>query len=245
MSAIPKLLHDALADRYRIERELGRGGMARVYLADDLKHGRKVAIKAMHPELAAAIGHDRFLLEIEIAARLTHPHILPLYDSGVAGGQLYYVIPYIEGESLRARIDREKQLPIDDALRLTREIASALGYAHHQGVVHRDIKPENILLADGIALVADFGIARAVSANGAGKLTTSGTMVGTPVYMSPEQAAGSADVDGRSDLYSLGCVLYEMLAGEPPFTGPSAMVVQSRHAFEAVPPLKTRRPGIA
>jgi len=237
-------LKEGLAHRYRIERELGRGGMATVYLADDLKHGRKVAIKTLHAEMAAAIGTQRFLREIEIAARLTHPHILPLHDSGEAKGQLYYVMPYIDGESLRVRMDREKQLSIEDALRLTREIASALEYAHQHAVVHRDIKPENVLLAEGIALVADFGIARAVSAS-VDQQTATGIIVGTPLYMSPEQASGSGEVDARSDLYSLGCVLYEMLAGEPPFTGSSAMVVLARHALEEMPSLKTRRPDIA
>ena len=241
----PRQLKEGLADRYRIERELGRGGMATVYLADDLKHGRKVAIKTLHAEMAAAIGHQRFLREIEIAARLTHPHILPLHDSGEANGQLYYVMPYIDGESLRVQMDREKQLSIEDALRLTREIASALAYAHQHGVVHRDIKPENVLLADGIALVADFGIARAMSASVEHQQTATGIIVGTPLYMSPEQASSSAEVDARSDLYSLGCVLYEMLAGEPPFTGSNAMAVLARHALEEIPPLNTRRPDIA
>ena len=235
-------LKDGLADRYRIGGELGRGGMATVYLADDLKHGRKVAIKTIHAEMAATIGHQRFLREIEIAARLTHPHILPLHDSGEVNGQLYYVMPYIEGESLRVRLDHEKPFSIEASLRLTREIASALEYAHQHGVVHRDIKPGNVLLADGIALVADFGIARAVSASVA-QQTPTGILVGTPQYMSPEQASGSCEVDARSDIYSLGCVLYQMLAGEPPFTG-SAMAVLARHALEEMPPLKTRRSGI-
>jgi predicted ATPase len=241
----PHQLKEGLATRYRIERELGRGGMATVYLADDLKHGRKVAIKTLNSEMAAALGHQRFLREIEIAARLTHPHILPLHDSGEANGQLYYVMPYIDGESLRVRLDREKQLSSEEALRLTREIASALEYAHHHGVVHRDIKPENVLLAEGIALVADFGIARAVSASVEHRQPTTGVILGTPLYMSPEQASASAEVDARSDIYSLGCVLYEMLAGEPPFTGSSAMVVLARHALEDMPSLKTRRPGLA
>ena len=241
----PELLKEALADRYRIEREIGRGGMAIVYLADDAKHGRKVAIKTLYPDLAATIAHQRFLKEIEIAARLTHPHILPLHDSGEANGQLYYVMPYIEGESLRVRLNREKLLSIETALRLTREIASALDYAHQHGVVHRDIKPANVLLAEGIALVADFGIARAVSASVDREKTATGIIVGTPHYMSPEQASGSADVDARADLYSLGCVLYEMLAGEPPFTGSNAMVVLARHVRDEIPPLKTRRPDIS
>jgi serine/threonine-protein kinase len=219
-SAIPGPLVSALADRYRIERELGRGGMATVYLADDLKHRRKVAIKVLREDLAAAIGRERFLREIEIAARLTHPHILPLHDSGAAGEHLYYITPYIAGGSLRARLEREKQLPLEDALRIAREIASALGHAHREGLVHRDIKPENVLLSEGIVLVADFGIARVVSVTGADRLTTANTAIGTPRYMAPEQVMGSGDVDGRADLYALGCVLYEMLAGQPPFTGP-------------------------
>jgi non-specific serine/threonine protein kinase len=243
LSEIPRALRDATADRYRIERELGRGGMATVYLAHDLKYGRPVAIKVMHPELAAAIGHDRFLREIEIAARLTHPHILPLHDSGAADTQLYYVMPYIEGESLRARLLREKQLPVEDALRLTREIASALGLAHHHGLVHRDVKPENVLLSDGIALVADFGIARAMSTTGGRGLTTAGRAIGTPAYMAPEQAMGNTDVDGRADLYALGCVLYEMLAGQPPFTGRADSLVYQH--LNAEPRLVTElRPSV-
>jgi non-specific serine/threonine protein kinase len=217
---IPEALATALSERYRFTRVLGRGGMATVFLAEDLKHGRPVAIKVLDHEIASAVGPDRFLREIEIAARLTHPHILPLHDSGIAGDRFYYVTPYIAGESLRERIARERQLPLEDAVRLTREIASALGHAHHQGFVHRDIKPENVLLSDGIALVADFGIARATSGDGTSGRTSAGTAIGTPAYMAPEQLAGSPDIDGRADLYSLGCVLFEMLAGAPPFSGP-------------------------
>jgi non-specific serine/threonine protein kinase len=237
-------LREGLADRYRIERELGRGGMATVYLADDLKHDRKVAIKTLHAQLAATIAHHRFLKEIKIAARLTHPHIVPLHDSGDVNGQLYYVMPHIDGESLRGRLDRENQLSIEAAVRLTTEIASGLDYAHQHGVLHRDIKPANVLLAEGIALVADFGIARALSAS-ADQSTATGIVVGTPLYMSPEQASGRRDVDARSDIYSLGCVLYEMLVGKPPFTGPSAMEVLAQHALEDVPSLKARRSDIA
>ena len=240
-----------MADRYRIERELGRGGMATVYLADDLKHRRKVAVKVMHPEMAARIGHDRFLREIEIAARLSHPHILPLFDSGAADGQVYYVMPYVAGESLRARLDRERQLSFDEALRLTREIAGALGHAHAQGLVHRDIKPENVLLSDGIALVADFGIARATSPDvlsdtisSTAAVTSVGTTLGTPLYMPPEQASSDLPVDGRADQYALGCVLYEMLAGQPPFAAASVSALLARHANDPVPPLRSARPGI-
>src|SRR5262245_36692762 len=193
--------------------------MATVFLAEDLRHHRRVAIKVLKPELTALLGPERFLREIEIAARLQHPHILGLLDSGEAQGLLYYVMPYVEGESLRERLNRELQLPLDDALRLAREAAEALDYAHREGVVHRDIKPENVLLDAGHAMVADFGIARAVWAAGETKLTTTGTVIGTPTYMSPEQVMGGRELDGRSDVYSLGCVLYEMLAGVPPFTG--------------------------
>ena len=197
-------LASALADRYRIERELGAGGMATVYLAEDLRHNRRVALKVMRSELTGALGHDRFLREIETTAQLRHPNILPLLDSGDAGGTLYYVMPYVEGESLRASLGREKQLQMDDALRIAREVADALSYAHSRGVVHRDIKPENILLESGHAVVADFGIARAVDQAAGGNLTATGAAVGTPAYMSPEQASGSRDLDGRSDVYSLG-----------------------------------------
>ncbi|PYO96849.1 MAG: hypothetical protein DMD60_08835 [Gemmatimonadetes bacterium] len=230
-------LREALADRYAVEREVGRGGMATVFLAQDLKHHRPVAIKVLHAELTAALGPERFLREIEIAARLQHPHILPLYDSGAAAGFLYYVMPYVEGESLRDRLTREKQLPQEDALRIATEVAGALAYAHSHGVVHRDIKPENILLSGGTAVVADFGIARAVSAAGERQhLTETGTIIGTPAYMSPEQAAGASDIDGRSDQYALACVVYEMLVGEPPFTGPTAQAVLARHSLDMVSP---------
>ena len=237
-------LRAALADRYAIERELGSGGMATVYLAQDVKHHRPVAIKVLRSELAAALGPERFLREIEIAARLTHPHILPLYDSGEADGLLYYVMPYVEGETLRDRLEREKQLPLDDALQLAREVADALSYAHSHDVIHRDIKPENILLQSGHAVVADFGIARAITAAGGERLTETGIAVGTPSYMSPEQAAGSKDLDGRSDLYSLGCVLYEMLAGQPPFTGPTVESVVQQHLAAEPPSIVNIRPAV-
>ncbi len=237
-------LKAALADRYTIERELGSGGMATVYLAEDLKHERKVAVKVLRPELAAALGADRFLREIKITARLTHPHILPLLDSGDANGFLYYVMPYIEGESLRERLAREKQLPMDDAVQIAREVADALGSAHTHDVIHRDIKPENILLEEGHAVVADFGIARAVSAAGSEKLTETGLSIGTPAYMSPEQGSGGTGIDGRSDLYSLGCVLYEMLTGHPPFTGTTAQEILVRHATDPVPSIRAARTTI-
>jgi serine/threonine-protein kinase len=237
-------LRRALADRYAIERELGQGGMATVYLAQDLKHHRPVAIKLLRSELATALGPERFLREIEISAHLHHPHILPLYDSGEAEGLLYYVMPYVEGESLRDRLTREKQLPLEDALQIAREVADALGYAHSHGVIHRDIKPENILLESGHAVVADFGIARAVGSAATEKLTQTGIAVGTPVYMSPEQAAGSKELDGRSDLYSLGCVLYEMLAGQPPFTGPTVESIVHQHLVTEPPNVTNIRPAV-
>src|SRR5216683_4821995 len=211
--------------------------MATVFLAQDLKHHRSVAIKVLHAELTAELGAERFLREIEIAARLQHPHILPLYDSGAAAGFLYYVMPYVEGESLRDRLTREKQLPQEDALRIATEVAGALAYAHSRGVVHRDIKPENIMLSGGTAVVTDFGIARAVSAAGdEHHLTQTGTIIGTPAYMSPEQSAGAGEIDGRSDEYSLACVVYEMLVGEPPFTGPTAQAIIARHSLDMVSP---------
>ena len=238
-------LQAALADRYRIEREVGRGGMATVYLAEDLKHGRRVALKVLRPELSPALGADRFHREIATASRLQHPNILTLHDSGEAAGLLYYAMPYVEGESLRARLAREVQLPADEAVRIVGEVAEALAFAHGAGVLHRDIKPENILLTSGHALVADFGIARAIDAAGSERLTETGLALGTPHYMSPEQASGSRVLDARSDLYALGCVLYEMLAGEPPFNGPSAQAIMARHAVDPVPPLRTIRSTIS
>ncbi len=237
-------LSAALADRYRLERELGHGGMATVYLAQDLRHDRAVALKVLKPELAHALGPERFLREIQVTAQLDHPHILPLLDSGDAGGFLYYVMPYVQGETLRTRLMRAKQLPLDDALQIAAEVADALNYAHGQGIVHRDIKPENLLLAGRHVRVADFGIARAVTAAGGDSLTATGVAIGTPAYMSPEQAGGSKDVDGRSDLYSLGCVLYEMLAGHPPFTGGTAHEILARHSMDAVPSLAAARPTV-
>src|SRR5947208_2679446 len=241
MAEILARLKAALADRYAIDRELGHGGTATVYLAQDLKHGRAVAIKVLRPELAAALGAERFLREIEIAARLTHPHILPLHDSGEVGGFLYYVMPFVEGESLRDRLNRERQLPVEEAVRIAREVATALSHAHGHNLVHRDIKPENILLSGGEAVVADFGIARAIVAAGADKLTDTGLAVGTPGYMSPEQAMAQQHIDGRADIYALGCVLYEMLAGHPPFLGTTAQEILARHTLDPVPPLRTIR----
>jgi Tol biopolymer transport system component/tRNA A-37 threonylcarbamoyl transferase component Bud32 len=228
-------LTTALADRYTIERELGRGGMAVVYLARDRKLGREVALKVLRPDLAASLGSERFLREIEIAAKLTHPNILALYDCGEADGQLFYTMPFVEGESLRDRLDREKQLPIDDALQITKEVADALGHAHSLGIVHRDIKPENILFTTGHAVVADFGIARAVSEAGVATLTETGLAVGTPAYMSPEQATGTKEIDARSDLYSLGCVLYEMLSGDTPYTASTPQAVIAKKLSEPTP----------
>ena len=244
MTDVLDRLKTALADRYRIEQEIGSGGMATVYLAEDLKHHRRVAVKVLRPELAAILGAERFIREIEIAAALTHPHILPLHDSGEADGFLYYVMPYVEGESLRDRLSREKQLPLDDALQVTREIADALSYAHSLGVVHRDIKPENVLFEAGHAVVADFGIARAINAAGSEQLTETGISVGTPAYMSPEQASGDRHVNGRSDVYSLGCVLYELLAGEPPFTGGTAQAIISRIVTEEPRRVTDTRPTV-
>ena len=227
-------LSSALAGRYVLERELGRGGAATVYLADDLKHHRKVALKVLRPELASLLGPDRFAREVAIAARLNHPHILALHDSGDAGGFLFYVMPFVQGETLRHRLRRESQLPVDDAVRIARQVASALAHAHSREVIHRDIKPENILLYEGEAMVADFGIALPVAGSSSERLTERGLVVGTPEYMSPEQATGEQDLDARSDVYSLACVLYEMLAGTPPFTGTSAAAIIARHVIEPV-----------
>jgi eukaryotic-like serine/threonine-protein kinase len=243
MDQVPAGLQSALEGRYVLERELGRGGMATVYLARDLRHDRPVALKVLDPALAATLGPERFVREVQLTARLQHPHILPVFDSGQAAGQLWYTMPYVEGESLRNRLNREKQLPLEDALQFTRNVLAALSYAHAHGIVHRDIKPENILLESGEAVVADFGVAQAIEAAGGEKLTATGLAVGTPVYMSPEQAAGGA-VDARSDLYSLGCVLYEMLAGAPPFTGPTAQAVLARKSMEAVPSLRAVREAV-
>ena len=228
MADAPAGLTAALADRYRLDRELGQGGMATVYLADDLRHDRKVAIKVLRPELAAVIGAERFLREIKTIANLQHPHILGLIDSGEVQGTAYFVMPFVEGESLRDRLTREKQLPIPDAVRIASEIATALDYAHRHGVIHRDIKPENILLHDGSALVADFGIALAASKAGGSRMTETGMSLGTPHYMSPEQAMGEREITPRSDVYALGCVTYEMLVGEPPFTGPTAQSIVAK-----------------
>jgi eukaryotic-like serine/threonine-protein kinase len=234
-------LQSGLADRYRLERELGRGGMATVFLAHDLRHKRPVALKVLHPELALTLGPERFQREIETAAGLQHPHILTVHDSGETAGQLWYTMPFVEGESLRDRLRRERQLPLEDALQITREVADALGYAHRHGVVHRDIKPENILLSDGHALVADFGVARAIQSAGGERLTETGSAVGTPAYMSPEQSMADRSLDGRSDLYSLGCVLYEMLTGEAPYTGPSAQAIIAKRLLDPVPSARRLR----
>jgi len=232
MATAAERLAGLLSDRYRIERELGRGGMATVFLAEDTRHHRRVAIKVLHPELSAVLGPDRFLKEIELTANLQHPHILPLFDSGSADGLLYYVMPFVEGETLRGRLTRERQLPIPDAVRIATEVADALDYAHRHQVVHRDIKPENILLHDGRALVADFGIALAVEQAGGMRMTQTGISLGTPQYMAPEQAMGDKHVDHRADVYSLGAVVYEMLAGDPPFTGPTAQSIVARVVTE-------------
>jgi serine/threonine-protein kinase len=241
MSEITGRLTTAIADRYRIERQLGQGGMAIVYLAHDIKHDRKVALKVLRPELAAVIGAERFLNEIKVTANLQHPNILPLYDSGEADSFLFYVMPFVEGDTLRDKLDREKQLSIDEAVDITRSVAAALDYAHRQDVIHRDIKPENILIHDGQALVADFGIALAVSQAGGNRLTETGLSIGTPHYMSPEQAMGDREVDARSDVYSLGAMLFEMLAGDPPYTGSTAQAVVAKVITEKAPRVTATR----
>jgi len=238
LTELKQELESALASRYRLVRELGRGGMATVYLSDDLRHDRRVAVKVLHPELSSSLGPDRFLREIRLAARLNHPHIVPLYDSGEAGGFLYYVMPLVEGESLRDRLLRDGHIPTDESLQIVRGIASALDYAHRQNIVHRDIKPENVMLQDGEALVTDFGIAKAVSVASGDTLTQTGMMIGTPAYVSPEQAAGEQVIDGRSDQYSLACVLFEMLSGRRPFAGANAQAILSKRFTEPVPSIR-------
>ena len=238
-------LQEALAGRYAIERELGAGGMATVYLAHDTRHNRKVAIKVMQPDLAALIGAERFLQEIETTANLQHPNILPLFDSGRVDGTVFYVMPYVQGESLRSRLLREKQLPVAEALRIATELAQGLDYAHRHGVIHRDIKPDNVLFHDGRALIADFGIALALSQeDGKVRITKTGVSLGTPAYMSPEQAAGEQTLDPRADVYALGVVLYEMLAGEPPFTGLTAQAIFARVMSEEARPLRLKRRSV-
>jgi tRNA A-37 threonylcarbamoyl transferase component Bud32/tetratricopeptide (TPR) repeat protein len=244
VSALGDRLQTALQGRYRLERELGSGGMAIVWLAEDVKHRRRVAIKVLRPELAASIGPARFVREIEIAAGLQHPHILPLLDSGEADGLAYYVMPYVEGESLRERVQREGALPPAEAVALVREVADALAYAHRRGVVHRDVKPDNVMLAEGHALVMDFGVAKAVSDARSESMTTVGMAIGTPAYMAPEQAAGDPNVDYRADLYALGCLAYELLGGRPPFTGATPQAVLAAHLTKAPPPLDQVRPGL-
>ncbi|MDP9178510.1 MAG: protein kinase [Gemmatimonadota bacterium] len=245
MAEVLEQLGAALSDRYAVGPEVGRGGMATVYRALDLKHDRKIALKVLHPEFGAAVSRDRFQREVRLIARLQHPHILSLYDSGDAAGLLYYAMPYIEGGTLRDILVRRGQLPIDEALRITCEVAEALDYAHREGVVHRDIKPENILFSDGHAVVADFGVARALASAGGDRLTDTGMTLGTPAYMSPEQVTAEPVIDGRSDIYSLGCVLYEMVVGEQPFTGPSVQAVMARHLLESVPSPRTVRPAVS
>ncbi|MGH7720288.1 MAG: serine/threonine-protein kinase, partial [Gemmatimonadaceae bacterium] len=247
MDEIAEQLKEAIGERYTLERELGRGGMAIVYLARDLKHDRAVAVKMLRPELGALLGAERFLREIKTVAGLQHPHILPLYDSGEAGGTLYYVMPFVSGESLSDRLRKQRQLPIKEALRITREVADALHYAHAKDIIHRDIKPANILLSGAHAMVTDFGIARAIHASGGEQwetLTESGVALGTPAYMSPEQTAGERELDARSDIYSLGCMLFEMLTGEPPFAGPDGAVMLGRRFSDPPPSARAARDDV-
>ena len=236
-------LKESLADRYDIKREIGAGGMATVYLAQDLRHDRPVALKLLNPELGAVLGVERFLAEIRVTANLQHQNLLPLFDSGAADGLLFYVMPFVEGESLRARLAREKQLPVDEAVRMTVAIANALDYAHSHGVIHRDLKPENILLQAGQPVIADFGIALAVSNAGGSRITQTGLSLGTPQYMSPEQATGDRVIDGRSDIYSLGAVAYEMLTGDPPHTGSTSQAIIARMLTEKPRSMRTARPS--
>jgi TolB-like protein/Tfp pilus assembly protein PilF/tRNA A-37 threonylcarbamoyl transferase component Bud32 len=245
MTQLLEQLRGAVRDRYAVDREVGRGGMATVFLAQDLKHDRRVALKVLHPVLAATLGADRFLREIQIAARLQHPHILPLYDSGQADTLLYYVMPFVEGESLRDRLNKGGYLPVEEAVKFARDVAAALEYAHRQGVVHRDIKPENVMVHEGEAVVTDFGIAKAVSAAGRESLTQTGMAVGTPAYMSPEQATGEGEPDGRTDLYSLGCVLFEMLSGSAPFTGSTVQALITKRFTEPVPSVRAARKEVS
>jgi serine/threonine-protein kinase len=241
---LPRLT-DALADRYRLEREIGSGGMATVYLAEDLRHHRQVAVKVFRPELAATLGSERFFREIEVAARLQHPHILPLHDSGEAGGFLYYVMPFVPGESLRERLAQHGELPIHDAVRILCEVVDALAYAHSMGVVHRDIKPDNVMLSGRHALVTDFGIAKAVSeATGRQALTTAGVALGTPSYMAPEQAVADPHLDHRVDIYAVGAVGYEILTGQPPFHGRSAQEILAAQVTQAPEPVTARRTAV-
>src|SRR5687767_2211927 len=237
----PEQLNAALAGRYEIEREVGQGGMATVYLARDLKHNRHVALKVLSTELAAVMGRERFLSEIEVTANLHHPHLLPLFDSGDAGGLLFYVMPYVEGESLRKRLERERQLSLDDAIHIASAIGSALDYAHRHGVIHRDLKPENILMHEREPLVMDFGIALAVSKAGGSRVTQAGISLGTPQYMSPEQATGDRPIDARSDIYSLGAVTYELIAGEPPHTGSSVQSIMAKVITDRPESLRAQR----
>src|SRR5216117_4078993 len=238
-------LNASLVGRYAIDREIGRGGMATVFLARDVKHNRRVALKVLNPELGAVVGVERFLSEIQVTANLQHPNLLPLFDSGEADGLLFYVMPYVEGESLRAKIYREKQLPIDEAIHIAAAVASALDYAHRHDVIHRDLKPENILLHDREPLVADFGIALAVSRAGGERITQSGLSLGTPQYMSPEQATGDRAIDGRTDIYSLAAVLYEMLAGDPPHTGSTAQAIIARLLTEKPRGVRATRAAVS
>src|SRR6185436_2778641 len=244
VSTVRDQLQHRLADRYALDREIGRGGMATVYLARDLKHTRNVALKVLDPELGAVLGAERFLSEIRVTAGLQHPNLLPLFDSGEAGGLLFYVMPFVEGESLRHRLEREKQLPVDDAVRIAVAVANALDYAHQHGVIHRDLKPENILLQHGEPVVADFGIALAVSNAGGARITQTGLSLGTPQYMSPEQATGDRVIDGRSDIYSLAAMVYEMLSGDPPHTASTAQAIVAKLLTEPPRDVRASRPSV-